>query len=267
MAESDERAREADQQGLTHEQVAEVLARAAELDAVSGSSSLLPELVMPSVVEEAAVEAGLSRRAVRQAMAELVAVRPGLPQGSTPEPTDDTLSVVRRVPGDVDDVRAEVERYLRRQVFGQQRIFESGSRWVPRTGVAASIRRTVDPGGHQHLEAVRAVDLQVVPDPAHDGHVVVRLDLDVTPIRHRRTGVVAGGAATGVAVGGTLVVLNGIEMILLGGPVGVGIAAAGWWGGRHLARRSVLEIDVAVNGFLDRLEHRTPPLGRRRGGD
>ncbi|QGG95146.1 hypothetical protein [Actinomarinicola tropica] len=267
MPQSDERGSERSESGLTHEQVAEVLARAAELDASGSIAPMLPELVAPSVVEEAAVEAGLSRTAVRRALSELVPVRPGLPQERPALPTGNAITAVRRVPGDPDRVRARVERFLRRQVFAQQRIFDSGSRWVPRRGLVATTRRAFDVGGRLHLDAVRAVDVQVVADPLRDGYAVVRIDLDVTPVRQRQAGVAAGGAATGAAVGGTLVVLNGLEMVLLGAPLGVSIAAAGWWGGRLLARRSVTEIDVAINGFLDRLEHDAPPTERRGTGE
>lgn len=267
MAQSDERGIERTDRGLTHDQVAEVLARAAELDASGPLPSRSAELVAPSVVEEAAVEAGLSRTAVRQALSELVPVRPGLPQERPALPAGNALSAVRRVPGAPDEVRAKVERFLRRQVFSRQRIFDAGSRWVPTRGLVATTRRAVDVGGRLHLDGVRAIDLQVIADPVHEAHTVVRMDLDLTPIGHRRAGATAGGAASGLAVGGTLVVLNGLEMVLLGVPLGASLAAAGWWGGRVLARRSVTEIDVAINGFLDRLEHEASPTGRRSTGD
>ena len=244
-------------EGLTRDQVAEVLRRAAELDAAQVEHTTLPELVDRSIVEEAAVEAGLSRRAVRQALVEAATgAPPMLLDRSRGRVRAEQITVVRTVPGPTGEVRGLVERSLRRQVLVQQRIFENGSRWAPRRGVIGTLRRNIDPGGKRGLKA-RVVEVRVADDPSADHErTVVRLDLDVRNVRRRETARALGGASAGALTAGALVGLNGLDAALVAVPLGGGIAAVGLVGGRLAAQRTMERIDLAVNRLLDRIEHR-----------
>jgi hypothetical protein len=243
--------------GLTRDQVAEVLRRAAELDAAEVRHAVLPELVDRSIVEEAAVEAGLSRQAVRQALVEsATGAPPALLDRTRGRIRTDQVTVVRTVPGPTAEVRGLVERSLRRQVLVQQRIFDNGSRWTPRRGVIGTMRRNIDPSGKRGLKA-RVVEVRIADDPTRARErTVVRFDLDVRNVRHRETFRAVGGASVGALTAGALVGLNGLEAALFAVPLGGGIAAVGVVGGRLAAQRTMERIDVAVNRLLDRIEHR-----------
>jgi hypothetical protein len=93
--------------------------------------------------------------------------------------------------------------------------------------------------------------------------VLVRLDVDVLPMRHAQ-GTIAGSSALvggGMAVGGLAGVGMDPMFLLLGG-VGAGVAGLGHLLGRSVYRNRVGEIESALGGVLDRVEHH--PIERRR---
>lgn len=242
--------------GLSSVEVAAVLRRAAELDAAEAAPSQVPELIAPKMVEEAAVEAGLSRTAVQRALAERAVAAPTDLAPAPVARVPATLTVIRTVPGPGKDVSGRFERFLRRQVFVRERIYENGSRWRPRRGVFATLRRWVDPGGKRALRSVRELDLRVADDPTSDsGAVLVRVDADLTRVRRRQGRILAGTATAGVAGAGWLVGMNGPEVLLLAAPASGGLVAAGWYGGRALSRHTLERIDTTIRGVLDRIEH------------
>jgi hypothetical protein len=236
--------------------VAAVLRRAAELDAVEAAPAHIPELIAPKMVEEAAVEAGLSRTAVQRALAERAVAAPDdlapVPVARIPA----SLTIIRTVPGPAKDVSGRFERFLRRQVFVRERIYENGTRWRPRRGLFATLRRWIDPGGKRALRSVRELDLRVADDPTSEhGGVLVRVDADLTRVRHRQGRILVGTATAGVAGAGWLVGMNGPEVLLLAVPASGGLVAAGWYGGRAMSRRTLERIDTTLRGALDRIEH------------
>lgn len=250
--------------GLSQAELAAVLRRATELDA-RGDLELPEARLDPALVEAAAVEAGLSRAAVRQAMGEVL-------QGAdTPQVYADKgllpvsqLAVVREVPGASDELDARIGHFLRRQLFTQQRIFANGSRWAPRKGWTANIRRGTDPGGRFVLKSVRSVEVTLTPTA--EDRVVVRVVLDLSQLRTTHRSYLAGGAAGGVLVGGGAVAAFGVDPITLAAvPVAGGVVVGGHFLGRATARNEAEGIHTAVAGLLDRLEHPDrDQSGRRR---
>lgn len=258
--------------GLNQAQLAAVLRRATELDADGGLE--LPESRLdPAVVEAAAIEAGLSRAAVRRALNEVLH-----PDVEHPDPYADgrlparALVLERLVPGTADAIEAQIGRYLRRQLFDQQRVFSDGSRWAPRRGWLASVRKSTDPGARFVLNQVRSVQVTLTPVPASapspaEASVLVRIALDLTGVRSIHAGWLgAGGAAGGVAIVGTAATVGVDPLVLLSLPVAGGLTTGGHLVGRREARREVEKIHTAVAGLLDRLEHgeRAVTKGRRR---
>lgn len=244
--------------GLTQNELAAVMRRAAELD----SESALPvpvDGIDPRVVEAAAIEAGLSPQAVRQALAEVMHPDESLPDaykngGRLP---GRDLVMVREVPGTPQQVEDRIGRYLHSQLFERQRIFADGSRWAPHKGWVAEIKRGIDPKGRLVLNQINAITVSVAPvdDPPAD-RVVVRIGLDLSSVRSIHRAWLTGGAATGAAVVGTTGVLVGVDPLLLASlPVAGGLTAGGHFVGRWSVQQEIEKVHTAVAGLLDRLEH------------
>ena len=246
--------------GLDRDQVAEVLRRAAELDAASEDLRRLPELVAPEVVEEAAVEAGLSRESVRRALVELALTTHHPVPVTAPEGVrDGRITLVRRVRGNPDAVTERIERFLRRQLFVRERIYDGGSWWAPDRGQNARMRRDMDLRGRHVLRPAASVELRVVPDTTVDGdHVVVRFEVDVSGLRRRQRRALTRSTTVGVAASGGLAIVVGPEALLVAAPVSVGLATRRQLRGRDRAARASARIDVALNGLLDRIDHDLP---------
>jgi hypothetical protein len=245
-----------EERGLTPADVAAVLRRATELDAASELPRAFPEVVPAAVVVEAGVEAGISRQAVQRALAELAVaplpgsvevLRPGLPE---------RLEVLRDVAGPARDVNGRIERYLRRQLFVRQRIYDNGSRWAPRRGLFATMRRWIGTRSRHELRPVGAVDVRVADDVSgDDGRVLVRIDVDLGLLRRRQVGAAAMGTTLVAAGSGWLVALNGPELLFVVVPLGGGAIAGSIMGARMLARRAVTRVETALHGLVDRIEH------------
>jgi len=241
--------------GLTPADVAAVLKRAAELDMADATPRLLPEVVPASVVEDAGVEAGISRSAVQRAIAELVvAPTPGaleIHRAGVP----DRIEVLRDVPGPARDVNGRIERYLRRQVFVRQRIYDNGSRWVHKRGPVSTLRRFLSARRRQGLRLVGVVDLRVAADPSNDGRVLVRIDADLGVLRRRQIARAAASTTLVAAGSGWLVAMNGPELLLLVVPAGGGLIAGAILATRSLARKGVTRVETALHGLVDHIEH------------
>ena len=121
-----------DGSSLTQDQIALVLRRAAELDRDLGSIGPAGGL-SPEAVEEAAVEAGLSRVAVRRALAELqsgLLQTPARPARSLLGPP--TFELSRAVPGPPERVERQLHAFLRDQLFEMRRDMGSRTTWIRR---------------------------------------------------------------------------------------------------------------------------------------
>jgi hypothetical protein len=243
--------------GLTQEQIALVLRRAAELDRETACEAGTG--LDAATLELAAVEAGISRQSVRRALAEL---RAGVLEREDGKRRAwlgaRTLTLCRTVPGPAPSLTQTLHRFLVRELFELRRDTGDRTSWIPQQGLASRARRALDRGIHRRLilREVQEVGLSVVEEPGSDGaRVLVRLDIDVRASR-RVHGWIAGSAAVaggGVALLGAAAVGADPALLLTTG-VGAGIAGMGQRIGSAIYRERVGNIESALGGVLDRLE-------------
>lgn len=242
-------------QQLSQADIGLVLCRAADLDRSNDSSDRLDE----AAVEAAALEAGLSRASVCQALAELRAgtLRPG--GGPTQGLLGPSTLVVRRlVPGPLEAVRRSVDGFLGGQLFELQRDLGEVTRWARRDGLLPSLRRSLDLNHRLTLSGVRRLDLALAPDQGHDGgRVMVSLVADVAEQRRAHAWLLGGGAAAGAGVVGATAATVGLEpLLVMTLPVSAGFVVGSHRWGLARYRDEVGRIETALAGLLDRLERR-----------
>jgi hypothetical protein len=238
---------------LSGDEVARVLRRAAELDALDPDPDGDPTRYDPAAVEEAAREVGLSPAAVRQAVAELrVGALPAEAEGRRPAVAGSrVVSHQRLVDRSVDTVTATVDRFLRTQMFELRRRSGDRSLFRPRSDLVASLRRGLDFGGAIKLDGLRTVS--VVTTPADD-RTLVRVEAELTA---SRANAVAGGAAAGTAVAvgtglvGALLAEPGLVIAAL--PAGAVVGGGGIRVAESRWRRRRDDVSEVLGSLLDRL--------------
>ena len=248
---------------LSQEEIALVLRRAAELDR---DASCQPGTGLDIVaLEQVAVEAGITPQSVRRAVAELragVLDQPLAPRRAWLGPP--TLTVCRTVPGPVAVVEQQLHRFLARELFELRRDLGERTQWVPRRGLDARVRRTIDKGVQRRLilREVNHVELSVIDEPgSHDERVLVRVEIDVRAMRRAQGKVSGTAAAAGGGLAAVSAGLAGIDPVLfLTTAAGAGIVAGGHRIASALYRNRVGDVESGVAGVLDRLER---PASRR----
>ena len=238
---------------LTSDQVAQVLRRAAELDAL-----LAPpdgdDGYDPVAVEEAAREVGLSPAAVRQAVAELrVGALPA--PGATRRPARPVRSRMvtqqRLVEVTPASVHASVDRFMRTQMFELRRRAGDRSLYRPRSDLVASLRRGLDFAGVIRLDGLRTVSVTAVEA---DEMTLVRVEAELTT---SRANAVAGGAAAGTSVAlltGMLGAILGEVALVVGAlPAGAAIGAGSVRVAEARWRKRRDDVAEALGSLLDRL--------------
>jgi hypothetical protein len=249
--------------GLTQEEIALVLHRAAELDREQETATDLDV----ATVEAAAVEAGLSRASVCQALAELrvgalaESDRRRLPDGLLGPAR---LAVRRLVPGPVEVVERELHGFLRSQLFERRRHLGDRTLWHRREGLLPGLRRQFDLNGRLLLNGVPRLEVAVAAEPGTGGgRVMVSLVADVGEQRAASAWSLGGGATAGAGVVAGAALVPGLDVLVLASlPVAAGVTWAGHRLGRANYRREVGRIELALAGALDRLEHRSVPAPR-----
>jgi hypothetical protein len=251
---------------VTEQEVALVLRRAAELDLTF--DGLGPGLDV-ATLEESAVEAGLSRRSVQTALAELrmgvLRPGPGTAVRSRRLLGRATVTARRAVPGPGAQVKGLLRASLTRELFrirrerGDQSSWRSS--WDRRDDLGATVRRSVDRSVSKRMELtdVRRIDVGVAAEPGTDGRrVLVVLEADVSRICRDRGAFVATGGVLGVAMtaGSLLIGVFADPVALLTAPLGAGTAAAGYGVGVTYYRKRVESIETALEAMLDVLETR-----------
>lgn len=250
---------------LTEQEVALVLRRAAELDHAAGgegAGSGAGTGLDVALVEESAVEAGLSRQSVQTALAELRmgVLKPSGPGRSTRRLVGAAAVTVRRsVPGPEADVSARLRAHLDRELFKVRRERPGMSSWARRDDLRANLRRTVDRKLSKRLSLteVGRVEVGVTPERGPEGgRVLVVVQADVSRIcRDRGAWVAAGGAVGAAMVGGAVLMSVVVDpLLLLTAPAGAGAAAAGYGIGVRSYRARVEAVEVALEALLDDLE-------------
>ncbi|HET7720141.1 MAG TPA: hypothetical protein VFK43_09260 [Acidimicrobiales bacterium] len=244
---------------LDDEQIALVIRRASELDGQSPAGQ--PGLDL-ALLEEAAVEAGLSRESVRRAVAELragaLAVDSGVPSRRTALGPA-SLTVSRCVPGPLGDVDGILRRFLAKEQFHLRRDFGTSSTWTRRQDVGARVRVHYDRSIHRRLllRDAEQVELAVVEEPGDRGMVMVKLTVDVKPLRRAHRVAVGKGASAGAAVAGVALVVLSMPVEAVAVPAALaGGVALGHRRGVRQYRDMVGDVETALEGFLDGVERR-----------
>ncbi len=239
---------------LTQQQIALVLRRAAELDRDLASIGPAGELDARAV-EEAAIEAGLSRVAVRRALAELHAGlldTPARPARRLLGPP--TFELSRTVPGPLDRVERQLHGFLHDQLFEMRRDMGCRTTWIRRRGLEATTRRVIDRAVQRRLilREVNHLDVRLLDE---EDWVLVRLEVDVLAVRHAQGKIASAAtlAGGGMAVG-TVAAAGLHPIFVLVGSAGLGCAGAGHWMGARVYQRRVGDLEAGLAGVLDRVE-------------
>ncbi|HEX6420837.1 MAG TPA: hypothetical protein VFZ77_20200 [Acidimicrobiales bacterium] len=239
---------------LTSDEVALVLRRAAEIETAADGLDGSPVAgYEPAAIEEAASEVGLSRSAVRQAVAELragaLATEPDRRRARTA--TSRCVAQQRLVDHPPGEVHAAVDRFLRTQMFEQRRHSGDRSVYRPRSDLVASLRRGLDFAGVIKLEGLNTVD--VIATPAGD-RTLVRLEAELSM---SRAGALAGGAAAGsavaVATGLAGAILTEPALLVAALPAGAAIGGGGMRVAESRWRRRRDDVGEVLASVLDRL--------------
>lgn len=243
---------------LDEDQIALVIRRASELDGTVPPGQPGLDLVL---LEEAAVEAGLSRESVRRAVAELRAgtLKPGEDAGRRNRlgPTD--VTVARCVPGPPATVDDILRRFLRHEQFQLRRNFGTTSTWARRHDMGARVRVSLDRSISRRLilHEVEQCEIAVAEEPGDAGMVLVRITVDARPLRRGYRAALGVGAGLGTAAG----LLGAVVLSMPEGLLVLPVAAGSGVGAGHLIgsssyRSSMDELETALEGFLDGVERR-----------
>jgi len=242
--------------GLSDDEVAAVLARAAELEG-DRRPALAPRLD-EAAVEQIAVEAGLDRTAVRQALAELRAgtLEPAGPRRGGRLLGPGSVRLQRVVPGPRYAVERNVRSYLHRQLFTVARHSTERTQWIRREGLVADLRRGLDFTGRLRLKKVGWLGVTIVDEPGTDGEkVLVAIEADAGGARAAHGFLLGAGGVVGAgAVAAAAVVVD--PVVAVAAPAGLlAGGGAGHIAGRSLHRRRSASVATVLAGLLDRLEH------------
>lgn len=251
------------QNGLDRRAVERVLARAAQLQGISGDDSDADAITEERLLG-IAQEAGLSLTSVRQALAE-ERTRVGadvdddarwLARVAGPS----VVTASRTVLGEPEAMIAALDSWMQRDECLQvQRRFTDRVVWEPRTDWFGAIRRGLRIGGRSYYLA-RARQVAATAVPVDADRTLVRLDADLSHIRSNL--VRAGGAvgASGVVAGGTAATLGIVAHVAaaLILPIAVVPVLAGGAGAYMLMHRNhgyAERTALALEQALDRLEY------------
>ena len=242
---------------LTPEEAAAVVRRAAELDTPSLAEH---DGLDESVVRAAALEVGLSERAVEQAVGEwragVLVPLPALPadrRAGLPR----WVAVETRMDLPVEVVDQRLQDWLRGQWFERLRTRGAESEWSPRSGLVASARRAVDVDRRLRLSGVGRVRMCVAPAAAGTR---VRLVADLGDMgAGLLVALVAAPAVVFAAVVPVGLAVVGPDA-LLALPAGAAVSGLGWLGARSALDRRRIVVLTELERALDHLSREPTPL-------
>ncbi len=238
-----------------------VLARAAELQASSGSSDDGIENLSEAQLIEIGNEVGISSTTLTQALAEERS-RIAVPEdhglvASITGPAVATAS--RAVRGTPSDILASLDSWMQKDECLQvQRRFPDRVTWEPKVGWLGVLQRGFNVNGRGYY-LCRASQVAATVVPIEGGRVLVRLDADLSESRNSRLKVggtlITGGVLTAGGLTGAAILMT-IPFVIVGGiaavPLLIGAAAAYGVAKRH--RELVMRVQLALEQTLDRLE-------------
>ena len=236
-----------DRAALSPQEAAAVLRRAAELQATELDRS---DALDTAAVVQLGRELGLREDAVRSALREHRP--PSAPASARPVllGLDAEVLVRRQVAAGPEAVQAHVGAYLERQCMQRQRSRPDATRWRPRRGMLADLRRGLDLGRTLELKGVETVEVRTT---AAGPRTEVEVAGSVSGSRSEALGLLVAlpsGVVAGVGV--VLGVVAGLEA-LLALPVAGAAGGAGWLGARALVGGRRRQVAEALEGVLDGL--------------
>lgn len=166
------------------------------------------------------------------------------------------------MPGDVATLRAAVDQFLEAQGFQRKRnlghvqVWELGRDWRTR------MRRALKAGAYRIPRDVE-IEVRVTEVPGGPHPVLVALRVDATRARATRVGTATASviaAGIGIAASAALLPMP-LEALAIGGGGLAGVG--GSWLSRASYRTECARLTVAVERFLDFLEHEPPPAPQR----
>lgn len=239
---------------FSRRQVELILRRTAALERKRDDAS--DELVSSDDLEKVAAELGMSREALRQAIAE---AKVGILAPEEEKTLVDRvfggrfIEARRFVPGRPEAVAAAVERFLDNQGFELKRHRGDTTVWEPARSVWTRLRRAFGSSEYKLPDDIE-IEACVTACPGGPHPVLVRLRVDARNLRSPR--VLAGPLAlvAGAAAGLAAAVFLPMPMELV--PVVAGAAGTlGTLGGRSSYRGASERLSTALERFLDFLEH------------
>lgn len=244
---------------LTRKQVELILRRATELEHQREDTAL--EVLTPKDLERVADELGMSQAALQQALAES---RAGVlvPEGERTlldRVFGPTIVDARRfVPGEPTRVRQAVERFLEEQGFEIKRNLGHAQIWQASRDWWTSLRRALRPGTYRLPRDIE-IEVRVADVPGGPHPVLVALRVDATRARTSRVGAATASLIAGAAVigAGMFMLPMPTELLAIGGGSLAGLG--GTWASRSSFREERERLTVAVERFLDFLEHEPLP--------
>jgi hypothetical protein len=251
-------------EALTSEEVERVIRRASDLQFRAGSpeSDQLSEGEVIRIGEEV----GLDSRYMRQALAEVRAdsLVPVLPEESAVAARVFGPGLVRAsrvVPGEPPEVEDRISEYLRgEELLKQIRSQPGRSLWEAAGGAVNTMRRAMDVRGREFALA-KARSIAVDVEPLETGWSLVSITADMRNMRNERGGGWFFGLSLAAIPAAILLsVTGGPELPLLLGmglSGGTALGTATWASSKHF-RRQRERMELAVQGFLDRLERGEP---------
>ncbi|MGH9265480.1 MAG: hypothetical protein ACRD1D_12400, partial [Acidimicrobiales bacterium] len=143
--------------------------------------------------------------------------------------------------------------------FQLRRDFGLSSTWVRRQDVPARVRISLDKGVHRRLILREAdqVEIAVAEEPGSTGMVMVKVAVDVRPLRRAHRLALGRGAGLGMTAGAVGTALLGMPEALVVLPAATASGAgAGHLIGSSRYRTRVEDLETALEGFLDGVERR-----------
>jgi hypothetical protein len=243
---------------LTRKQVELVLRRAAELEQREETAL---DTLTPQDLERVADELGMSQDALHQALAES---RAGALVADEERTLIDRLfgrriiEARRFVPGEAATLRIAVDQFLQEQGFLLKRNLGKAQVWEPGRDWRTRMRRALRAGAYRLPRDVE-IEVRITEVPGGPHPILIVLRVDAARARATRVGVATASViAAGLAIGGGALLLPmPLELVaIVGGSIaGVG----GSWLSRSSYRDECERLTVAIERFLDFLEHEPPP--------
>lgn len=244
-------------EGFEREAAQRVLRRAIEL-AERDQPGERPDTISEAALAEAAEELGMDPGVIRRAAAEerlgvLADGEQRLDRLAGPS----VVSATRVVAAPAPQVLAMADQWLRRSGLRRRRLDEPAlSADYVRRGdpVAASQRLARSISGREHLGRIRRVRVVVQPLDEHRSVVALVADLSA----ERGAAVLGGSAVAGVGSVAAVGFEVGVDALQVWPLLGIPVSVAAGYGVVRLRAATVPDVEVALQGVLDRVVRPDP---------